>query len=147
MEHIGKLISATARNSHIYYKHAFEKMGINGSENVFILCICENPGKTQEWLAEELLLNKSTIARVLAALEQKGMIERKISQKDRRIFHVFPTEKALAVCPEVKKMLNDWNEKLTSGFLEGEKEQAAMILKRIMENAIKYAKSGVNEDE
>ena len=76
MRNLGKWISIIARNSQIYYKRSFEKLGISGGQYIFLICICENEGRTQEWLAEELSMNKSTVARVVAALEQIGMVER-----------------------------------------------------------------------
>ena len=52
-----------------------------------------------------------------------------------RAMEVYPTEKALAVLPEVRAVLREWNECITADFTEEEKEQFKDLLARAAERA------------
>ena len=63
-----------------------------------------------------LCLNKSTVARALNHLEDKGYVPRTPSESDRRVLLVEPTEKMQAAYPEVRQITRDWNEQLAEGI-------------------------------
>lgn len=52
-----------------------------------------------------------------------------------RAMEVYPTEKALAVLPEVRAVLREWNECITADFTKEEKEQFKDLLARAAERA------------
>ena len=93
------------------------------------------PGTTQDAIAREIYVNKSNVTRQLAALEQNGFVERRPCETDSRAMEVYPTEKALAVLPEVRAVLREWNECITADFTEEEKEQFKDLLARAAERA------------
>ncbi len=82
--------------------------------HAFVLAICRNPGSSQEMLSRELCLNKSTVARTLNHLEEKGFIKREANAENKRETLVFPTEKMLDILPEVRAITDEWNELLVS---------------------------------
>ena len=97
--------------------------------------MCREPGTTQDAIAREIYVNKSNVTRQLAALEQNGFVERRPCETDSRAMEVYPTEKALAVLPEVRAVLREWNECITADFTEEEKEQFKDLLARAAERA------------
>ena len=60
-----------------------------------VFFICKEEGRSQEALAKALFLNKSTVARTLTYLEEKGYVLRRSSEADKRITLVYPTGKRL----------------------------------------------------
>ena len=56
-------------------------------------------------------------------------------ETDSRAMEVYPTEKALAVLPEVRAVLREWNECITADFTEEEKEQFKDLLARAAERS------------
>lgn len=82
----------------------------------FVLAICNHPGMSQDQLAHHLCLNKSTVARGLNYLEEKGYVTRTPSETDRRVLLVDPTEKMQEVYPEVRRITREWNERLSEGI-------------------------------
>ena len=82
----------------------------------YILTVCNNPGISQDGLAKSICINRSNVTRQLTYLEEKGYVERKVSENDRRVLLVYPTQKAIDSLPEIRKMLRTWNEYLTEGF-------------------------------
>ena len=105
------------------------------SHHAFVFAVCRNPGRTQEELAKELCLNKSTVARALTVLEEKGFIERKENKEDKRKFLVFPSKKMLDILPTVREISKEFNRLITSGVSESELEIFYSVLSRMEQTA------------
>ena len=61
---------------------------------MYIIAICEEEGLSQDDLAHQLHIDKGTVANVLAKLEEKGFVSRKVNKEDKRGREVYTTEKA-----------------------------------------------------
>ena len=99
------------------------------------------PGRSQEELAQELCLNKSTVARSLNSLEEKGYITRTPLPNDKRQFSVFPTEKMQTILPEVKKASEEWMKLLSSDISEDELKIFDSVLERMQARAREIIKN------
>ena len=102
---------------------------------VFLFTVNRLPGLTQEELARELFLNKSTVARALTSLEEHGFVERKSDSSDKRVLLVYPTEKTKGLIPELRVASREWNELISSGIDEGEMEIFLSVLRKMECNA------------
>lgn len=126
------------------YRTARSTEGLPGIYHSYVIAICRNPGWSQERLSRHLCINKSNITRHLAYLEENGYIERRTCEKDKRELLVYPTEKMLALLPDVMCITREWNALLTDGI--GEEELAAFlsVLERISDRArdILYSSAG-----
>ena len=92
-----------------------ERLGngeLGAPHHSFVLAVCNHPGMSQDALARHLCLNKSTVARVLNYLEEKGYVTRMLDEKDRRVLLVEPTEKMREAYPELRRITMEWNERL-----------------------------------
>ena len=83
----------------------------------------------------KLCLNKSTVARSLTCLEDKGYISRTPLPNDKRQFAVYPTEKMLAVLPEIKKASSEWMSLLSEGIPQEELDIFDSVLERMQARA------------
>lgn len=99
--------------------------------HAYVLAICREPGRTQDALASDLCVNKSSVARVLDTFEELGYVERRPSPEDKRCLLIYPTEKMLAVYPQIREVTLRWNALLTEGISEGELEIFNSVLMRI----------------
>ena len=99
-----------ARCSNQFRSERLRDTGLCGQHCAYILRVCREPGTTQDAIAREIYVNKSNVTRQLATLEQNGFVERRPCETDSRAMEVYPTEKALAVLPEVREVLRAWNE-------------------------------------
>lgn len=140
MKVFSKWISITYRHSQIYFAKAFEALGLGSGQYMFVLCICENSGLTQDALAEEVAMNKSTVARAVSQLEKDGFIERKVNQEDKRIYNVFPTEKGMAIYPLIIAVLDTWNDLITEDLTEEEEKILDALLIKVQKSAICHGK-------
>ena len=68
-----KWLSVADRFSKLYLDKMLAAHGINSSQHMFLIKICENPGLLQDSLIDTIYLHPSNIVRTVAALESKGL--------------------------------------------------------------------------
>ena len=139
-----KNINILGRCAGMFRSEKLKETGLGACHHSYILAVCRRPGISQDELAREICINKSTVTRHLAALEESGYVERRPSEADKRVTLVFPTEKALAILPTVRAVIREWNEFLTEGMDEEELERFAATLSRIAERAREYSEREEN---
>ena len=97
-----KMLNNICRSQAVYRHGRISAEDLQSSQYSFVLTICREPGRSQEELARELCVNKSTVARNINYLEEKGYVSRIPLPHDRRQFSVYPTEKAMEILPEIR---------------------------------------------
>ncbi len=130
-----KMLNNISRSQAIFRHSKISADDLQTSHYAFALAICKNPGRSQEELARELCINKSTVARNLNYLEEKGYVSRKSLPNDKRQFCVFPTDKMLAVIPEIKSVSHEWMTLLSEGIPQDELETFNSVLERMQSRA------------
>ena len=128
-----KMLNNISRSQAIYRHAQISAEDLQSGHYAFVLAICREPGRSQEELARELCINKSTVARNLNYLEEKGYISRASLPNDKRQFSVYPTDKMLSVLPEVKEASAKWMTLLSEGINASELEIFNSVLEH-MEN-------------
>ena len=108
-----------------------EPLGLKGIHARLFMRICGVPGQSQDQIAKRMGFDKSTIARQLELLEDKGFVERRPSETDKRALCVFPTQKMLDFQPGLKKAMDDWDEELLRDLTPEEKTQLNVIMEKI----------------
>ena len=147
MEPLMKYIGRTWRCAVLYRNDKLEQEGLNGYQHTYILKICQNPGISQEQLAQMIFINKSNVTRQLALLEQNGFITRSSCEKDKRVMRVFPTQKALDIYPKVHDLLLEWNACLIEDFTREECHQLYSMMERVMNKAVLQVEKEVKKEE
>ena len=130
-----KMLNNISRSQAVYRQCKISAKDLQSCQYAFVLAICREPGRSQEELAKELCVNKSTVARNLNFLEEKGYIKREPLQSDKRQFSVYPTDKMLSVLPEVKAASVEWMTLLSEGIDKTELEVFNSVLMRMQEKA------------
>ena len=130
-----KMLNNISRSQGIYRHERVSAPDLQTGHYAFVLAICREPGRSQEELAQELCLNKSTVARNLNYLEEKGYISRLSFSGDRRQLSVCPTEKMLSIFPEVKAASNEWIDLLSDGISKEELDVFNSVLERMQNKA------------
>ena len=126
-----KLLNNISRSQAIYRRSRIAADDLQSGHYAFVLAICREPGRSQEELARELCINKSTAARNLSALEERGYISRSPLPCDKRQFAVFPTEKMLAVLDEVRSVSVEWMQQLSEGIPQEQLDVFDSVLSRM----------------
>lgn len=130
-----KMLNNISRSQAVYRHSRVSAEDLQSSHYAFVLAICREPGRSQEDLARELCVNKSTVARNINYLEEKGYVTRTSLPQDKRQFSVYPTEKALCVLPEIKEASAQWMRLLSEGISQDELDTFDSVLKRMQEKA------------
>ena len=130
-----KMLNNVSRSQAIYRRGKITAGDLHSCHFAFVLAICRVPGRSQEELARELCINKSTVARALNTLETNGYISRTPLPSDKRQFSVHPTEKMLAVLPEVREASKEWMTLLSEGISDEEMEIFDSVLERMESKA------------
>ena len=130
-----KMLNNISRSQAVYRHARISADDLMGGHYAFVLAICRHPGRSQEELARELCLNKSTVARNINYLEEKGYVSRAPLPNDKRQFSVHPTEKMLSVLPEIREASAEWMTLLSEGVAQEELDIFNSVLEHMESKA------------
>lgn len=138
MEQLIRDITEITRCGTQYRTENMTQMGLKSCHASYLIEICAHPGISQEKLAGRICINKSNVARQAAALEEGGFVTRIPCEADRRVMRLYPTEKALALLPQIQKILDTWSAYLTQDLSDDEQAQLTQILAKMKERAVAW---------
>lgn len=110
MNHIIRDITEITRCGVEYRTEKFAPMGLKACHGSYLQEICANPGISQEQLSRTICINKSNVARQAAALEKGGFLERHPCGTDKRVMRLYPTDKTLALLPQINQIMQQWQD-------------------------------------
>lgn len=116
MDDLIKWVSITARQTALHMDRALAPYGLNASQYMYVVRICERPGLTQDQFLQLFYINPSNVTRAVMALEKQGFLERCPNPRDRRTFRLYPTPKAREVYPKILQLRRDWQDVLLAGL-------------------------------
>ena len=91
-------------------------------------------GAIQKDIAQSCCIEQATLTSVLAGMESKGLIERRMLNGNRRNLYVFLTDKGKELTERVEQEFLRLESTAFSGLDEHEKELAVGFLSRITDN-------------
>ena len=138
MSQIIRDITEIARCGAQYRTEALAPMGLKACHASYLTEICANPGISQDKLAARICINKSNVARQAAILEEDGFVIRTPSVQDKRIMQLYPTQKTLDLLPEIRTIMNRWEDSLTVDISEKERQILERALERMKDRASEW---------
>ncbi len=129
-----KWLSIADRFYKIYLDRQLALFGINSSQYMILMKICDFPGILQDSLINLFYIHPSNIVRTIAALEKEGMIVRSPNDQDRRTWQLYPTDRALSAFEEIRTVCKNTEALLQQGMNEEEKECFVDLLMRAGKN-------------
>lgn len=94
----------------------------------------EGKGVAQKDIEQHLGVAHSTAKGLLQRLEEKGFVRTAFDSSDRRVKHVYSTEKSRQLKEQIGPLLRKFEEECLVGFSDGELEQLMAMLQRIYAN-------------
>ena len=88
-------------------------------------------GASVSYLQRRLSIGYARAARIVDQMEEKGYISRHPLPNDKRQFSVYPTEKLLAVLPEIREASIEWMNLLSEGIPQDELAIFDSVLQRM----------------
>lgn len=125
-----KWMSIGARHTAMHMDRALAPYGLNASQYMYVVEVCEHPGLTQDRFFQIFYIHPSNVTRAIVALEKLGFLERRSNPKDRRTFCVYPTRKALDIYPEILRLRQQWQEQILAGLAPGTRAELQAALKQ-----------------
>ena len=118
-----------------YRRQHLKDVDLYPALHLFVSHVCRHPGCNQETLVEALCVDKTTVAHHLARLEEKGYITRRVAEDDARCRQVFPTEKALAIYPQLREAYDAFYDGLLESLSPEDREAVARLSEVLYKNA------------
>jgi len=131
---IGKLISAIHRKAHQSINLKLKDYDIDVGQIFLLRYICRNDGISQEQVAQNLYIDKTTVSKSVKRLLRLGYLKRTVNQKDQREYQLFATERAINLAPEMEKIHKEINKTLVNKLSSKEQELLQGILEKIINN-------------
>lgn len=138
MHQITRDIAELARSGIQYRNDRMLPYGLKSCHAMNLSQICGNPGISQDALTRLRHADKSNIARQVATLEEEGFITRVPCKDDKRVMELYPTDKALALLPQITELLEYWENLLTQDLTDEEIEILTSLLSRMKKRAAEW---------
>lgn len=127
---IGKIARALDSIANIEFKD----YQLSKGQYLYLIRISENPGIIPDKLAEMIKVDRTTAARALKKLEEKGLIEKKADLQNKKIRRLFITSDGATLVPIIR-VENEYSNQIA---LENLSEQEILVfsktLKTVVEN-------------
>lgn len=142
---INRIISILYRYDQYFFARKLQEysLPIDVGHIPSLMQVYRNPGITQSGIALNSGMDKGTVARSLKQLEKAGLVLRQTDENDRRVNHIFATQKGNEIKEKVFQIIEELHEVLYRGFDPQEIQQAFSFIERMrgnMEHCIREEK-------
>lgn len=123
--------------SRLAWEYARDKIDTDGLSSVqqkVCIAILNEPGLSQDDVAKELGMDKSSIAKLIARLMAGGYVTRETNQMDRREYKLYLDTRGEKITKELVKRLEEFQEKYIGVIAAGLIENINGTLETVLEN-------------
>jgi DNA-binding MarR family transcriptional regulator len=130
LKEIGTITRCINSISDINYKD----INLQKGQFIFLIRVCENPGINQIDLSNLLKVDKTTTTKAIQKLIKVGYIERMEDSSDKRMWRLYPLEKAKDTYAYITESENKSNQTYYDNFTKEEEDLLYELLKRLRQN-------------
>lgn len=140
MESIGFLIRQAGRVLRNRVQHEIRSAGLNYTmeQGAILMRAGLNEGMTQQALADFLEKDKTTIARIINAMEKSSLIVRVADKEDKRSKGIYLTQKGKEIRASFQKAILKTINEATSGVKQEDLAITKQVLQTINKNLIAF---------
>lgn len=128
-------LSILVRQMRVYADRRFSKTESSFSEQLVLMYLIGHGPSSQMQVANGLKVDKGSIAKTIAKMEEKGFVSTKVNEKNRR-------EKTISLAPGssttvdlMSEVLRNWEEGINEGIDPEDRKTFACVLKRMVANS------------
>ena len=92
---IGRCVSIFDRLMKMYYDHGLSDFEIGWGQQFYVEYLYEHPGATPQEMTDRFRVDKATLSKTIRKLSEVKYIRVEGDEKDRRVKHLYLTEKAI----------------------------------------------------
>ena len=122
IRYTGFLIAKVHQRLWVQFQHVFQKYGIDGPAVGILTLLLELGSMSQQQLGRHLRVDRTTMVKLVDALEKQGLACRKDHPDDRRVYLVEITEKGRDCAQRVQKEGEAMERALLAQFSEDERK-------------------------
>ncbi|ADY12311.1 MarR family winged helix-turn-helix transcriptional regulator [Sphaerochaeta globosa] len=135
MQHsLSRLVAILHRNHAMYVNRVLKPWNITSGEVGFLMTLYQEEGRTQEQLSSILSIDKAAATRALTSLQDKGYIQRRVNEQDKRCKCIYLTQKAKELRQVITTQVRTWNSKAANLIGESTYDQLCLSLETILSN-------------
>jgi DNA-binding MarR family transcriptional regulator len=138
MDYIARKFWRITKSSQAYMAERLKEFGIGTGQYPLLGFLYSKQNLNQDKIAVILGVDKASVTKAVRKLLKTGFIARKPDAKDKRMYRITLTEKALNYRDKLLGIEDDWQKILLNGFLPEEKKILEGILGKIRENLIHF---------
>lgn len=124
------LLSRASLKGHQLVQKRLEPYEITNIQYVVLEMLWSQDGLTAVELGKRLMIDKATLSGILERMVNGGWVVKSPGERDKRVIHLFPSEKAQALKKKLIKEREKANEELLAGF---NKEEKVLFKKFLLE--------------
>ncbi|OBZ97097.1 MarR family transcriptional regulator [Pararhizobium polonicum] len=143
---LGFLLHDVARLLRKRFEQRAKHMGLTRSQWQTIAYLSRNEGIHQSGLAELLEIEPITLMRVLDKLVERGFIERKRHETDRRIALLYTTESARALLSDMRAIGDVTRGEALDGIPDDDREKLVAILDLMKSNLLQACRAPADKE-
>jgi len=128
------LLAKAYQKAHGLFKEALKPYGLTNLQHLVLEGLWYQEGQTAAELGKLLVMDKATLSGVLERLSDAGWIDKRPDPDDRRVMHLFPSNRADAQKTELIRVRREANEALLERFSVEEQ----VLLKRFLWDLMEY---------
>lgn len=131
---MGRCISIFDRLMKMYYDHGLADFEIGWGQQFYVEYLYECPGASAQEMAERMRVDKATLTKIIKKLSAIGYIRIVVDENDRRIKHLYLTDRALPAAKQIKKIHADFYDAFSAGISPAELKSTEQVLWRMANN-------------
>lgn len=131
---LGRCITILDRLMKMYYDHSLSDFDIGWGQQFYIEYLYDHPGASAQEMVECIRVDKATLTKVIKKLTQIGYVEIVRSEKDKRIKHLYLTQKAIPAAKQIKEIHNHFYDAICDDLSVSDIQKTECTLERMMEN-------------
>lgn len=130
----GFLIAQVGGYASSQFAEALKPHGFATHDAGILRLIGNEPGISQQEIAKRLRMHASRLVGLLDDLEERGLIERRPSEKDRRLYALHLTGKGVQAMAVIARVGREHHQELLACLSEEERITLSTLLKRLAES-------------
>lgn len=131
---IGRWVSIFDRLMKMYYDRSLSGYDIGWGQQFYVEYLWEHPGATAQEMAERFRVDKATLTKMIKKLTEVGYIRVSGDAHDRRVKHLYLTEKAVPAVRRIRRIHQDFYETVSGGMSPEEMESVEQALRHMSDN-------------
>ena len=131
---LGRCISIFDRLMKMYYDHGLSTFEIGWGQQFYVEYLYDHPGASPQEMVEYIRVDKATLTKIIKKLTEVDYIRVVGDERDRRVKHLYLTEKAIPAAKQIKNIHADFYSTLSAGLSPAELASTEQTLRKMVDN-------------